>query len=70
MNVVATVVVALLNALGALLPQLPGLISEIRGNSDLSDGGKKVLDLIDQRLVDDEKAVEAVQPLPTPPVGP
>lgn len=61
-----TVIVALLNALGALLPQVPGLIAEIRASSDLTDHGKAALALIDTRLVADEKAVDAVQPLPAP----
>jgi hypothetical protein len=59
-------VVAVLNVLGALLPQVPALIDEIRGHPELNDNGRAALALLDAKLAADDKAVQAVQPLPTP----
>lgn len=59
------IVVAVLNFLGSLLPQLPAFIDEVRGHPALDDHGKAALALLDI----DEKAVDvAAQPLPTPPL--
>lgn len=63
---IATVLVALLNALGALLPQLPGLIEAVRGHPELNDGGKAALELFDGRLAEHERKLDAVKPLPVP----
>lgn len=67
---IATVIVAVLNALGALLPQLPALIDSVRGHPQLSEDGKKALDLIDARLAEHERKLAAVKPLPVPDPAP
>lgn len=63
---IVTVIVAVLNALGALLPQLPSLINEIRGHPELNDNGKAALELIDNRLAEHERKLSVMQPLPIP----
>lgn len=62
MGAAVPVVVAVLNFVGSLLPQLPAFIDEVRGHPDLNDHGKAALALLDA----DEKAVEAVPLLPSP----
>ena len=63
---IQTVVVSLLNALGALLPSLPGLIESIRGSSDLSPEGRAVLERLDERIAEHERKLAAMGPLPVP----
>lgn len=63
---IVTVVVAVLNALGALLPQLPGLIDTIKGHPELNDGGKVALGILDSHLAEHERKLAAAKPLPLP----
>lgn len=63
---IVTVIVAILNALGALLPQLPGLIDAIKGHPELNDGGKAVLTALDTRIAEHERKVDEAKPLPVP----
>lgn len=63
---IVQIVVAILNALGALLPQLPGLIDQLRGHPELNDGGKAALELLDGRLAEHERKLAAARPLPVP----
>lgn len=63
---ITTVFVFLLNALGALLPQLPGLIDAVRGHPELNDGGKAALEVFDGRLAEHERKLAATEPLPLP----
>jgi ribosomal protein S19E (S16A) len=66
MEAVATVIVSLLNALAALLPQLPGLIDRIRESDGLTAEGKALLDRIDDRIAEHERKLAATDPLPVP----
>jgi hypothetical protein len=63
---ISTVIVSLLNALGALLPSLPALIDSIRGSADLSADGKVLLDKLDTRIAAHEAKLDATAPLPVP----
>lgn len=67
MDAVVTVIVVLLNALGKLLPEIPGLIDRIRESTELSADGKALLDRIDARIVEHERKLDAMKPLPVPP---
>lgn len=67
---IVNLIVAILNALGALLPQLPSLINEIRGHPELNGDGKAALELIDGRLAEHERKLAAMQPLPVPETKP
>jgi hypothetical protein len=64
--VIATVVTALLNALGALLPQLPGLVATIRESGQLSPDGAALLEKLELRIAQHEKKLAEMQPLPVP----
>lgn len=63
---ITTVIVALLNALGALLPSVPGIIDSIRGSADLSADGRALLERIDLRVAEHERKLDAIEPLPVP----
>lgn len=58
-----TVIIALLNGLGAVLPQLPALINELKGSANLSGDGKALLEQLAGKITEDEKAVEATSTL-------
>lgn len=64
---IAEVIVAILNALGTLLPQLPAFIESVRAHPKLDEGGKAALELIDGRLAEHERKLKAMEPLPLPP---
>jgi hypothetical protein len=64
--VIVTVIVGILNLLGALLPQLPGLIDSIKGHPELNDGGKAVLAALDSRIAEHERKADETAPLPVP----
>ena len=67
---IVSLIVAILNALGALLPRLPGLISAVRGHPELNDGGKAALELLDGRLAEHERKLAETKPLPVPDPNP
>jgi hypothetical protein len=68
MNPIATVIVSLVNALAALLPQLPAFINSIRASSELSEDGRALLDAAEVTLLARKKRAEeiAANPLPIP----
>jgi hypothetical protein len=63
---IVSVIVAVLNALGALLPQLPGLIDEIRGHPNLNPAGKTALELTTTRVTVHEANLAHIEPLKLP----
>lgn len=67
---IVTLIVAILNALGAVLPQLPALIDSIKGHPELNDGGKAVLAALDTRIAEHERKLDETQPLPLPDASP
>jgi hypothetical protein len=68
MNPIVTVIISLLNALGALLPQIPAFIESIRDSGDLSADGLLLLEAAEARLLARKKRAEeiAANPLPDP----
>lgn len=68
MNPIVTVIVSLLNALGALLPQLPAFIESIRASSDLSADGRALLEHQTQVLLERKRKAEEIarHPLSVP----
>lgn len=72
MNPIATVIISLVNALAALLPQLPSFIESIRASRDLSADGRALLDAQEAVLLARKAKAEdiAAHPLPVPDTKP
>lgn len=67
MNPIVTVVVSLINALAALMPQIGGLIERIRASNDLSADGRALLDAIEGGIDKHVRYLdEKSKPLPVP----
>lgn len=66
------IVTGLLNLLGAVGPELPALIAELKGSGggDLTDAGKAALDVLEQRVTADEAELDALPDLPMPAATP
>lgn len=64
------IIIAALNFLGSLLPQLPGLIDSIRASNDLSADGKALLDAMEARIeAHVARLPVSARPLPVPHEG-